>query len=150
MTNAFAYALLNRQAVSAGDASVQGRVSVDFVVDGVSLLQALAATDCGHTDFMGCVVRGFPEANAATANRLMLTSPPDTADGRTLLYICPECGDIACGAYAARVTRSADGYVWSDFAYINGYEPPRELSGVGPFKFSEAKYEEVVGAASVP
>jgi len=90
------------------------------MVDGESLLRALVKADGGHADFMGCFVAGYPEANDVAMRSLLGTTSPETDDGRVLLYICPECGDIACGAYAVRVVRKIETYTWSDFAYVNG------------------------------
>jgi hypothetical protein len=147
--NTLGYALLVREAAATkGGGSVQGRVSADFVIDGTSLLQTLVKADGGHSDFMGCFVRGFPEPNRASLSKLLAEETPNTEDGRTLVYICPECGDIGCGAYAARIGRVEGQYTWSDFAYVNGYEPAREVAGLGPFTFSEAQYKASLKAAS--
>jgi len=149
MTHTLAYELLNRDAKALpGGGTVQGRVSVDFRVDDTSLLQALVKADGGHADFMGCFVRGFAGPNREAMNKLLARSSPDTEDGRTLLYICPECGDIGCGAYAVRIRFSDNEYTWSDFSYINGYEPAREIAGLGPFTFAGAPYEATISSAS--
>lgn len=74
--------------------------------------------------------------------------PSEVADGRSLLYVCPECGDIGCGAYAAHVRREAGNYVWLDFVYVNGYELPRPLPTIGPFVFTAPEYEHAIAAAS--
>ncbi|MET9266822.1 hypothetical protein [Amycolatopsis sp. NPDC004079] len=36
----------------------------------------------------------------------------DAPDGRVLLYVCPECEDIECGAIAAKVSRRGDLVTW--------------------------------------
>jgi hypothetical protein len=97
---------------------------------------------------MGRFVGGHPEKNQAAANEFLCRVAPETGDGYSLLYICPECGDIACGAYAARVQRNADSYVWLDIAYVNGYEPPRAVASIGPFTFAASEYENAIAAAS--
>ena len=56
---------------------------------------------------------------------LVSQASPDSESGRVLLYICPECGDIGCGAYSVRIEKTDAGYTWGDFAYENGYEEPR-------------------------
>lgn len=96
---------------------------------------------------MGCFVRGFPAENRAKADSLLGRSLPDTEDGRILLYICPECGDISCGAFAVRVERDSGTVRWCDFAYVNGYEAPAPLD-VSPFQFDEQAYERAITAAS--
>lgn len=139
-------AVLNHQLLfRAGSSSSNGcttveRTSVDFLIDGESLLQALVTADGGHSDFMGCFVQGFPEENQTTAEKLMASTKPDTERGGVLLYLCPECGDLGCGAYSALVTQTKSGYTWEDFAYENGYEAPRRIEGLGPFHFAHDGY----------
>lgn len=149
MTDTLAHSLLERQGASGPDGvSVQERTSADFVVNGTSLLQTLVKADGGHADFMGRFVAGYPEINQSTASELLGRVPSEVGDGYSLLYICPECGDIGCGAYAARVQCHAGSYVWLDFVYVNGYEPPRSVAGIGPFSFAGAEYEHAIAAAS--
>lgn len=148
MTDTLAHALLERQGSSRlGGLSVQARISADFVVNGTSLLQTLAKADGGHSDFMGRFVAGYPEFNRSAADELLGRAAPETGD-HLLLYVCPECGDIGCGAYAARVQRHAGNYMWLDFLYVNGYEAPRSISTLGPFLFTAAEYERAIAAAS--
>lgn len=139
---------LHRPGSSAYGCTVAERLSADFVVDGQSLLQCLVEADGGHADFMGCLARGFPEQNAKTVSALLVQQPPQTESGRVLLYICPECGDIGCGAYSARVVEIDSGYLWESFAYENGYEEARLIEGVGPFLFDRGAYESAIRTAA--
>ncbi|MEH2541929.1 hypothetical protein V1278_005049 [Bradyrhizobium sp. AZCC 1577] len=71
----------------------------------------------------------------------MLTS--DVRDGgghRVSLFVCPECGDLACGAITVFVSRNDVVVQWSDFAYDNGYEAGTKLTHVGPFEFEWSAY----------
>ena len=148
MTSSLDFRLLNRAASTTGGTTTKGRTSVDFVIDGEGLLARLVAADGGHSDFMGCFVAGFPAPNQAKLALLAGQSSPETGEGRVLLYICPECGDIGCGAYAARVRVGAEQVEWSDFAYENGYEPARRLASLGPFVFRLSEYTDVIARAS--
>src|ERR1700761_1215538 len=127
MLSELSHKLLIRPGSSAGGASTAARISADFQIDGKSLLHMLVQEDGGHSDFMGVFVQGFPGSQANVARQLTLQVEPSPGSGRVLLYICPECGDIGCGAYAAKITRDQEVYTWSDFAYENGYEDPRPL-----------------------
>jgi hypothetical protein len=147
MLNALTHTLLVREGFSSGGGTVAARVSADYQVDGESLLQLLVKSHGGHNDFMGNFVRGFPDVNAETASRLTLQLPPNSPTGRVLLYICPECGDIGCGAYSAVLQRSGSTYKWSEFAYENGYEDARLIENVGPYSFEASEYESAVAAA---
>jgi len=126
------------------------RVSLDFVVDGESLLTKLIKADGGHGDFMGCFVQGFASENRKKQTQFLEAAAPDTEEGRYLIYVCPECGDIACGAYGARIRVTEEAVEWYEFAFENGYEPGRALPSIGPFSFARAEYEQslqVAGAA---
>jgi len=142
------FQLLQRPASVGAGATTTARVSVDFTVDGESLLRCLTRADGGHPDFMGGFVRGVADANSVKLAMLAGSRPPETEEGRYLLYVCPECGDIGCGAYAARVRVGADTVEWHDFAYENGYEPPRQIAEVGPFVFERQQYQQVLERAS--
>ena len=143
MTDTLSHTLLERQG-----SSVQAQISTDFVVNGESLLQILLNADGGHSDYMGRFVAGLPKVNKSAADELLARIPSEAGDGRSLLYMCPECGDIGCGAYAARIQRDADKFAWFDFVYLNGYEAPRPLPNVGPFAFTVPEYEHAIAAAS--
>jgi hypothetical protein len=149
MSDSLEHVLLSRLGSSTPDGvSVQARISADFIVNGNSLLQVLVKEGGGHSDFMGRFVTGYPDVNKAALSELLCRSSPAIEGGRTLLYLCPECGDIGCGAYAARVVRAGEAYMWLDFAYVNGYEPPQSIAGIGPFTFPTSEYEHAVETAS--
>lgn len=147
MPNKLSYEPLIR-AGSAGSTSTTARTSADFIIDGESLLQIIVREDGGHGDLMGVFVQGYAESNADVAMQLRLQAAPSSDSERVLFYICPECGDIGCGAYSAKVTRDQETYSWRDFSYENGYEDPRLLETVGPFVFQAAQYEAAIVSAS--
>lgn len=67
---------------------------------------------------------------------------------RVLLYICPECGDVACGAYSVLVRRERESYVWESFAYQTSESDLKTLEAFGPFAFDARMYRGSVLAAS--
>lgn len=138
------HSIIFRPGTVSGAVTKQERHSVDFTVNGESLLDKLVKSDGGHADFMGCMVLGFPEQNAQAVNMLVCVQPPDSESGRVLFYVCPECGDLGCGAYGAFVERTGSTYVWRDFAYENGCDDPRFLTDIGPFVFESTLYESEV------
>jgi hypothetical protein len=146
--NSLAIRHLKRAGSSAPGATVTARDSIDFVVDGSSLLDSLVKSGGGHGDFMGCFVRGFPIENERKKAQLTSAGEPDTEGGRYLLYLCPECGDIGCGAYGAKIRVTEETTEWYDFAYENGYEPARVLTSVGSFSFARRDYDATLEAAT--
>jgi hypothetical protein len=121
--------------------------SCDFTINGESLLDMLVRKDGGHRDFSGCFARGWNNLNNHSLKQLLLIDEPQTESGRSLIYVCPECADIGCGAYGCKITKFGNKYIWSDFAYENGYEDARPISGVGSFEFSTENYESIVRKA---
>ena len=97
---------------------------------------------------MGCFVQGFASENLKKQAQLADGLEPDTEEGRYLLYVCPECGDIGCGAYGAKLRLDEQTAEWYDFAYENGYEPGHPVHGVGPFIFERTQYHASLEVAS--
>jgi hypothetical protein len=113
------------------------RYTFDFAVNRQSLF---TVTGAANFDLSGCL--SVPQREPELAVRLndglarLLTSAvPIGESNRVALYVCPECGDLACGAITARVSRSEAVVHWSDFAYENGDDSETKLSKVGPFAF---------------
>lgn len=138
---------LEREGVLVPSGTMAARVSVDFVVCGTSLLAELVKADRGHGDFMGCFVQGFAAENQKKKEQLAGALKPDTDEGRYLLYLCPECGDIGCGAYGAKLKLTDSTASLYDFAYENGYEVGRVLKAVGPFIFARTEYDAALEEA---
>jgi hypothetical protein len=100
----------------------------------------------GHSDFMGCFVSGYTK-ECKRMSTMLLDIPP--VDGkRVLLYICPECGDVACGAYSALVRRERESYRWESFAYQTSESDSKTVEAFGPFVFDANIYKNSVLAAS--
>ena len=114
------------------------------IADRCDLLDRLGRS---KSDMMGCLVKGYPDANAATRARLIAKAKPDSPEGRVLLYICPECGDVGCGAYAARIRRAGARVVWTDFARESAGETFRIGTPV-PFVFDARAYTDVITEAT--
>lgn len=99
--NVLGHRRLHRPATGSGGATCTERTSADFLIDGQSLLEMLVECAGGHADFMGCFVSGYAKECERMPSMLLDVSPE--SGKRVLLYICPECGDIGCGAYSVLV-----------------------------------------------
>src|SRR5215207_5900176 len=73
---------------------------LDFTVDGVALSSMF---DAGFISPFGWLTAG---EQSASIDRLLRKRPPDVGD-RTTLYVCPECGDLGCGAVTLLVQSEA-------------------------------------------
>ncbi|WP_419999621.1 oxidoreductase [Streptomyces boninensis] len=125
---------------------------LDYLIDGRPLLQLLDDVDAVSP----LAADVAPSIFTAHVRRLLLedTPAPPVGGGRQLLYGCPECEDLACGAVTAVVERSGDDFIWRDFVWqtderadpgLNGYP------GIGPFRFRGADYRAALeGVLAAP
>ncbi|MFE5946899.1 hypothetical protein [Streptomyces sp. NPDC056480] len=117
---------------------------VDLVVDGRALLHRLDEAE--GVDTVSPLAGDLPPALRAEHVRGLLD--PDAAEtsltgGRRVIYSCPDCEDLGCGAVTAVVEHDGEDVVWRDFAWQTGptAAPAREgYPGVGPYRFHRAAY----------
>jgi hypothetical protein len=123
--------------------SVAPRVRfLDVIINGRAL------TDMDEIADLDCVSRfNFTDIDDARACVSQLELVDAAGDGQSLLlYVCPLCGDIGCGAVQIQVSRSDYEFDWSDFSYVNGIDDPKPLA-IGPFKFEADAYLRVMREA---
>jgi hypothetical protein len=132
-----------------GGSGAHERFTYDFVVDGLSLADAL---DVRTFDRVGCLDAMDIKWNGHAAKALLLEEPPDIAPDRVMIFLCPECADLGCGAFTTRVTKADGQYVWSDFQYENNYDPEmtQPWLNVGPFRFAANDYKSVLRGVAAP
>ncbi|MFI8191215.1 oxidoreductase [Streptomyces sp. NPDC085946] len=126
-----------------GDVQVH-RDFVDFVVDGRPLLFRLSDLDA-----VSPLASDVPPAIfTAQVRSLLLEADAPLPGGRHVIYGCPECEDLACGAVTAVIERDGDDFVWRDFAWQTGDHADLELNGyhgIGPFRFRGTEYRAALG-----
>lgn len=144
--NLLGHRRLHRPATRSGGATCTERTSADFLIDGQSLLEMLVESAGGHSDFMGCFVSGYAK-ECKRMSTMLLVIPP-VGGKRVLLYICPECGDVACGAYSVLVRRERESYKRESFAYQTSESDSKTVEAFGPFVFDANMYKNSVLAAS--
>ncbi|MFI7402143.1 oxidoreductase [Streptomyces sp. NPDC049541] len=127
-----------------GDYQVH-RDFVDFIVDGRPLLFQLSDLDA-----VSPLASDIPPAIFTEHVRsLLLEADPPLPDGRYVIYGCPECADLACGAVTAIIERDGEDYIWRDFAWQTDEHADLELNGyhgIGPFRFQGAEYRQALAA----
>jgi hypothetical protein len=117
---------------------------LDFVVNGTPLLSRLAdldavsplASDLGPTVF------------AEQVRGLLLETGPPLGGGRYVIYGCPECEGLACGAVTAVIERHGPDIIWRDFLWQTNQTPDPELDGyhgIGPYRFHGEQYRAELG-----
>ena len=121
-----------------GDGRTQ-RDYLDFVVDGQSLSEMIGS------DLASCLGWFAPAENAKAIDRLLLQAPADLLNNRRSLYVCPECGELDCGAVTAVIERSGDEIIWRDFGLQNTFdEVITPINEDLSFSFDRAQYNQAL------
>lgn len=129
-----------------GSDSHTPRDYLDYVV-GDTALSASVKYDCVST--LGW---GSSKCQAEAIDRLLGRRPPDLPSGlRTSLYVCPECGDIGCGATGAVITITDETVVWDDFAHESMVPEGLVTTrlGLGPLVFEKNAYVALLDQLAV-
>lgn len=112
---------------------------MDFIVDGQPLLAQLSDLDA-----VSPLASDVPPAIfVAQVRTLLLDAPPPLDEGRCVIYGCPECESLDCGAVTAVIERDGTDIVWRDFAWQTSERADLELNGyhgLGPFRFRGEDY----------
>jgi hypothetical protein len=127
-----------------GDYQVH-RDFVDFIVDGRPLLFQLSDLDA-----VSPLASDVPPAIfTAQVRSLLLEADAPLDGGRYVIYGCPECQGLECGAVTAVIEKAGDDYVWRDFAWQTDERVDLELNGyhgIGPFRFHGAEYRSALNS----
>jgi hypothetical protein len=122
--------------------SVTARESTDLVVDGRSLIRSVS------DDVASCLGWGDVRWENEVIDKLLLLRPADFEGSRVALLICPECGDLGCGAVTCRIERQGAQITWSAFGWEDNWsdEPVRtsRYGHLGPFTFEFSAYEKAL------
>ena len=119
---------------------------LDFIVDDKSLSEMVG-------DQISCLGWFVADENVRAVRKLLLEEPAELPDNRRALYVCPECGDLGCGAVSLVVEVVGNKIIWRDFGYENDYEGVVHREGfeaLGPFAFNRTDYENVIKEALHP
>ncbi|MER6673947.1 oxidoreductase [Streptomyces sp. NPDC000983] len=118
---------------------------VDFIVDGRPLLFQLSDLDA-----VSPLASDVPPAIfTAQVRSLLLEAEAPLPGGRYVIYGCPDCENLACGAVTAAIEPDGEDFIWRDFAWqteeradldLNGYH------GIGPFRFQGAEYRTALAS----
>ena len=95
--------------------NIPERSYLDFTISGQSLKTLL---NLEKSDLI--TLFGWGENKDYTKKILRifrLQEKSNLQSGRIMLYVCPECGDIGCGAVTVRIEDLGDRIIWKDFGY---------------------------------
>jgi hypothetical protein len=113
---------------------------VDFIISGQSLKQLIDTSTSERIGIFGWIPDKWYENDRV--DEFLGLIPPQLTTGRTSFYVCPECGDMGCGAITARIEVTNKQVLWQAFGYETNYSEP-DLSGyqeIGPFTFEKTAY----------
>jgi hypothetical protein len=112
---------------------------MDFIVDGRPLLFQLSDLDA-----VSPLASDVPPAIFTDhVRRLLLEADAPLSGGRYVIYGCPECESLECGAVTAVIERDGTDVVWRDFAwqtYATVDMDQGGYHGIGPFRFNGDQY----------
>jgi len=141
--------LLRRDRDVSGGGTRTDRSFLDFVVDGTSLYDAIGR----RSDLISTLwvqPEAAPEAaeeQQKAVRRLLGSEQGDLPGDRVSLYVCPECGDLGCGAITLKIEFDVEEVIWYDFGHENNYEESIDrapYSSIGPFRFDRQTYENLL------
>jgi hypothetical protein len=113
----------------------------DFLIDGISLKSLL---NYQNADLISPFGWGVKDYESELIKEFRLKKKPELTSGRIMIYICPECGDLYCGAITVRIIKVDDKIIWTDFAFQNGEKENKEdFRSINDFEFNKHEYYQV-------
>lgn len=150
VTNRLDIAVLHRTGQRSD--GVTERWSINFLVDGHSLRGLLNADNLDLSGAFLAAQDRLPRRRKVNAEAQELFMNIGTEVTRLPLYLCPECGDLGCGALTCDAVRVGDKVVWSRFGFENGYDDAMSefasYAEVGPFEFEVRQYTAAIERAT--
>jgi hypothetical protein len=138
-TLGFAYAIRTGTTEHA-QASKSERTYIDFLISEQPLAELLNTASLDLIGTLGWAADKVYENN--TIDQFLGIEKPELSSGRTPFYVCPECGDIGCGAITAEIEITENEVTWKNFGYENNEDEPNltDYKEIGPFHFNKAAY----------
>jgi hypothetical protein len=121
-----ALSLVKRDRDVSGGGTKTARTFLDFVVNDTSLYDSI-----GRQSDLISTLWVHPEAaeeQQKAVRRLLGLEQSDLPGDRVPLYVCPECGDLGCGAVTLKIEFTAQEVIWYDFGHENNYEESLDLA----------------------
>ncbi|HTJ11438.1 MAG TPA: hypothetical protein VL547_05420 [Dinghuibacter sp.] len=124
-----------KHAVRKGDAHRKEREFLEFYVSGRSLKSILGIED---SDLVTSI--DLDRNNKQILNVFRGKEKSRLETGRVMIYVCPECGDIGCGAITAIILDRGAKIIWSDFGSEAGDGVTELYAHIEPIEFDRQSY----------
>jgi hypothetical protein len=85
--------------------------------------------------------------SASAVAQLLGDAPGDLQDGRVAAFVCPECGDLRCGAITVRPVIGPGEVAWHDSGWQSDYDSAvdrSQLADLPSVTFDRAEYERTL------
>ena len=124
--------------------NARSRSFYDIIVDGQSLFDQFVDSDSRYASIFGFY--DSRRENIPVIEQYLLRKKSEQETGRHLLFVCPECGDIGCGAITVEVEKTNEVYIWKNFAHENDSFDLDESSFIDypALTFDKDQYENVL------
>jgi len=146
--NTLSYKWVTRQGMKKGIVVVHERKYIDFLVDGLSVKELFSNEYSDKITMLGWTE--YRTDDELMIEEFLKQNTPSLKSGRTIIYGCPECGDLGCGAITAEIVEMKDRFIWKDFSYENEYErnPIENSKHITQFEFDKQQYISVFAKIS--
>jgi hypothetical protein len=135
------HSLQLQQAIRKGSHNKKEGEYLDFVVSSRSLKSVLGLENADYVTLIGYGTN--KEFAKQILNIFRLKEKSYLSTGRVMIYACPECSDIDCGAITAVILDLGSKIAWKDFWYETGYGGVTErYSNIEPIEFDRQSYFE--------
>ena len=115
-----------------------GRQYLDFIIAGQSLRDYLGIENKTSVTPFGFFSNKKEEKRALGEFRFQQKT--QLSDDRIELYVCENCGDLACGAITAKIIERGDRIVWTEFANQSDQEEISEPFDIEEIEFTRENY----------
>lgn len=138
--NTLSYKWVTRQGIKKGIVVVHERKYIDFLVDNQPVKELFGDEYSDKITMLGWTE--YRADDELVIEEFLKQGSPSLKSGRTVIYCCPECGDLGCGAITTEVIETKDKFIWKDFAYENEYErnPLENSKQITQFEFDKQQY----------
>lgn len=111
----------------------------DFVISGLSAKTKLRAD---KYDLISPFGWGDEKYQVELIRQFTGWKKPELPNGRIMIYVCPECGDIGCGCISAEIEVTEDKVIWKNFGYESDapdidFKPYEDIP---PIEFDKEEY----------